>query len=380
MEDRIGQKFRQLFHNDPILIASPGRVNLIGEHTDYNDGYVLPAAIDKKIVLALAANGTDRINLHATAFDQTLDFASDRLGPVGSWADYLLGVVAMFNQEGLRTAGFDCVVGGDIPIGAGLSSSAALECGIAFALNHLFGLNLERLKLARIGQRAEHQWVGVKCGIMDQFACLQGRKDQLIQLDCRSLEFRYIPFDFPGYRILLCNTMVDHSLASSQYNIRRQQCEEGVRLLRGPLPGIQSLRDLTCMDLASHQTLLPAPLLERCSYVVEENDRVVQGASLLQQGNLEAFGELMYASHRGLSEKYEVSCPELDFLVELASGQKEIAGARMMGGGFGGCVIHIIREEAIPGYTGLVTEAYRKQFSRSPEIYITSIEEGTHLI
>ncbi|HUX83730.1 MAG TPA: galactokinase [Chitinophagaceae bacterium] len=380
MKDRIGQKFRQLFHNDPILIASPGRVNLIGEHTDYNEGYVLPAAIDKQIVFALAANGTSRINLHAAAFDQTLDFSTERLGPFGNWADYILGVVAMFNQKGLQIGGFDCVLGGDIPIGAGLSSSAALECGIAFGLNQIFGLNLDRLSLARIGQQAEHQWVGVKCGIMDQFASLLGQKDKVIRLDCRSLEFRYIPFDFPEYRILLCNTLVDHSLATSEYNIRRQQCEEGVRILGGVLPGIQTLRDVSCKALVTHRSLLPSPLYERCSYVVEENDRVVEGSLLLEQGNLVAFGKLMYASHQGLSQKYEVSCPELDFLVQLASGNKEIVGARMMGGGFGGCVIHIIREDAISTYSQLVSAAYREKFSKTPEIYVTSIENGTHQI
>jgi galactokinase len=380
MAEYVREKFKTLFSRDPILIASPGRVNLIGEHTDYNDGYVLPAAIDKQILFALAANGLNKIRLHADAFNQTLEFSLESLTTTGNWADYLLGVVALLKQQSHQVHGFDCVIGGDIPIGAGLSSSAALECGMAFGLDHIFGFGLSRLEMAKIGQQAEHIWVGVQCGIMDQFASLLGKKDQLISLDCRSLEFSYIPFDFPNHRILLCNTMVDHSLASSQYNERRKQCEEGVEILRREIPSIQSLRDIKRQELYQLEDKFPPLIFQRCSYVVEENERVLKGGDLLHMGDLDGFGQLMFASHQGLRDKYEVSCKELDFITEMARNRTEVSGARMMGGGFGGCVIHIIHKDGIAGYTQFITEAYERKFSKIPEIYTTSIESGTHLI
>ncbi|HVB03105.1 MAG TPA: galactokinase [Chitinophagaceae bacterium] len=380
MIKHIRNKFINLFSGKPILVASPGRVNLIGEHTDYNEGFVLPAAIDLCTYFAVAPNGLKLIRLHADAFDQTQVFNLDNLAPSTGWANYLLGVVAQFQVRGYPVSGFDCVLGGNIPIGAGLSSSASLECGLAFSLDHIFGFGVDKLELAKLGQLAEHEYVGVQCGIMDQFASLYGKKGRLVRLDCRSLEHEYIPFDFPEYRILLCNTLVNHSLASSQYNIRRKQCEEGVELLRPFFPQIKTLRDVRASDLQDQKDILPPLILQRCQYVVEENCRVLRSCSLLKEGNLDDFGKLMYESHWGLSRKYEVSCPELDFLVELAAGYPGVTGARMMGGGFGGCVISIVREEAVLEFSLEISSKYQKRFSRPSEIYVTSIEDGTTLI
>lgn len=380
MVDPIQRKFKDLFQQSSTLVAAPGRVNLIGEHTDYNEGFVLPAAIDKQIIFAIAENGTNQIRLHADVFDQTLEFSLDDLAPSSGWVNYMLGVVAVLLHQGHQVRGFNCVMGGDIPIGAGMSSSAALECGLVFALDHIYDLRLDRMEMARIGQQAEHTYVGVQCGIMDQFASLLGKKDQLLKLDCRSLDYEYIPFNFPGYKIVLCNSMVDHSLASSQYNVRRQQCEEGVEILKKIMPGITTLRDVTSKELGSNQGLFPPVIYQRCTYVLAENSRVLKSCDLLKQGHLDAFGKLMYDSHMGLSKLYEVSCPELDYLVELTLNRPEVIGARMMGGGFGGCTINIVKAEAIGEFSRFIEQEYEKRFSRTPDIHITSIETGTHLI
>ncbi|MHB1921278.1 MAG: galactokinase [Chitinophagaceae bacterium] len=380
MIDKIRKNFFDLFEQECSLFAAPGRVNLIGEHTDYNDGFVLPAAIDKRMIFALASNGSSKIRIHAVAYQETLEFNLSELHPFHGWANYLLGVVFQFQQRGCPVKGFDCLFDGDIPSGAGLSSSAALECGLAFGLDYIFGFGLEKFELARIGQMAEHQFVGVKCGIMDQFASMFGKQGKLVRLDCRSLEYSYIPFDFLDYRIVLCNTLVKHSLANSAYNERRLQCEEGVRIMQASHPEIINLRDVDLNMMGNFHKELPAIIFQRCSYVVEENDRLLRGCSFLNQGNLQGFGQLMYQSHLGLSKKYEVSCPELDFLVTLAKTRKEVAGARMMGGGFGGCTINLVLEANLDSFIQYILEEYPKKFDQSPEIYITRIEDGARLI
>lgn len=358
------------------MVVSPGRINLIGEHTDYNDGFVLPAAVDKKIVYAIALNGTDQCNAHAVFTNETVSFGLDDVKPTPGWINYLMGVVYQLQQRGLPVKGFDCVVAGDIPVGAGMSSSAAVEGGLVAGLDKIFGYGLSRMEMALIGQKAEHTFPGVKCGIMDQFANLHGKKDQVMRLDCRSLEFEYFPFRFPDYKIVLCNSMVHHSLASSEYNVRRQQCEEGVKAIQALHPEVKSLRDATMAMLNEVKANLPAKVYDRCAYVIAEIQRVKDATALLKEGNLKKFGELMYATHEGLSTLYEVSCPELDFLVSLARKREEVAGARVMGGGFGGCTINLVKTDKVDEYVEFIKASYQQQYNKIPEVYVTVIEEG----
>jgi galactokinase len=272
------------------------------------------------------------------------------------------------------------VIDGDIPVGAGMSSSAALCSGYGFGLNELFQLGLSRMELAFIGQKTEHTFVGVKCGIMDQFASLHGKKGHVMKLDCRSLEYEYIPFDFPDYRIVLVNSMVSHSLAGSEYNVRRQQCEEGVAILQKHYPEITSLRDVGPAQLLQHQAELPPVVFDRCSYVVYEKERLLAGCDALKRNDLAAFGKLMFATHEGLSKKYSVSCTELDFLAECAQHITGVAGARMMGGGFGGCTINIVQADAVEVFVQKIQTAFRGLFKITPDVYVTQIEDGTKVL
>ncbi|SKA39953.1 galactokinase [Chitinophaga eiseniae] len=377
MIQQTREKFIRLFGKEPLIVVSPGRINLIGEHTDYNDGFVLPAAIDKKIVYAVALNGTRQCNAHAVFTNETVSFDLNHVVPTPGWINYLMGVVYQLQQGNHPVEGFDCVIAGDIPVGAGMSSSAAVEGGLVMALDEIFQYGMSRMDMALLGQRAEHSFPGVKCGIMDQFANLHGKKDQVVRLDCRSLEYEYFPFDFPEYRIVLCNSMVHHSLASSEYNVRRQQCEEGVKAIQARHPEVQSLRDATMPMLDGVKAQLPAKVYDRCKYVIEEIQRVQDATALLKQGDLQTFGQLMYATHEGLSVLYEVSCPELDFLVSLAKERPEVTGARVMGGGFGGCTINLVKQDKVDAFREFVTTRYRQQFGKAPEIYVTTIEDGT---
>jgi len=379
MISRVKEKFVSLFQTDPVIIISPGRVNLIGEHTDYNDGFVLPAAIDKHVVLALAPNGTRECRVHAVAFDQTETFSVENAHRREGWINYVMGVVYYLNQQGYPVGGFDAVMDSNLPVGAGLSSSAAVEGAVGFGLSTLFALEVPRGELARIGQQAEHNFAGVKCGIMDQFANLHGKRDQLIRLDCRNLDYAYVPFAFPGYKIVLCNSMVHHSLASSEYNVRRQQCEQGVEILKKRYPGIVNLRDVTTLMLDHARADLSEVTYRRCRYVTGENERLLRGCELLEVNDLEGFGRLMYLTHQGLSEDYEVSCPELDFLVSLARQRPEVAGARMMGGGFGGCTINIVASGQVEAFSQFVETAYHERYDKTPDIYVTQIEDGTRV-
>ena len=371
--------FQRRYGYAPLLVRAPGRVNLIGEHTDYNGGFVLPAAIDREIVFAVGLNGLNTIRLYSLdkdeAYDQPLGESPVQPGQT-LWANYLKGVVAQFQQRGVVVPGFDCMFGGNIPMGAGLSSSAAVECGLAFALNHLLHTNLSRLELAHISQRAEHEFAGVQCGIMDQFASLFGQADQVVRLDCRSLEYHYFPFDSAAYHLVLCNSGVKHSLASSEYNTRRQECEEGVAQLRQHYPEIKSLRDVTLPLLEAHRAGLRPVVYRRCRYVVQENQRVESACDYLVAGDMAAFGQQMYASHAGLRDDYAVSCPELDALVRIAESQPSVLGARMMGGGFGGCTINLIPAAAVAEFIATTTAAYQQQMGLSLETYQTTIVGG----
>ncbi|MET6995760.1 galactokinase [Chitinophaga defluvii] len=379
MINRAREQFIALYHQQPLIVTSPGRINLIGEHTDYNNGFVLPAAIDKKIIYAIALNGTDQCHAFAAFNKEAVTFDLKDVKPTRGWINYLMGVVDQLQKRGLPVAGFDCVVDGDIPIGAGMSSSAAVEGGLVAALDHLMGFGLDRMEMARIGQLAEHTFPGVKCGIMDQFANLHGKKDQVMLLDCRSLDYTYYPFDFPDYKVVLCNSMVHHSLASSEYNTRRQQCEAGVKAMQALYPQVQSLRDADMTMLEAVKDHISEVIYKRCAFVIAEIERVPRACTLLQQGDLNSFGQLMYATHEGLSKLYEVSCPELDYLVTLARTRPEVAGARMMGGGFGGCTINLVQSSHVTEYITYMQSAYQQQFGKVPEVYVTTIEAGTSI-
>ena len=366
----------------PLLVRAPGRVNLIGEHTDYNGGFVLPAAVDKEALFAVGLNGGSRIRLVAHDLGETLELAgAAEISPNDTqWANYLLGMAAQFQQRGMAVPGFDCVFGGTIPMGAGMSSSAAIECGLAFALNQLLGAGLETLELARMAQQAEHTYAGVQCGIMDQFASLFGRDGHVVRLDCRSLAYEYFPFDTTAARIVLCNSGVKHSLASSAYNTRRQECERGVAVLQQHYPAVLSLRDATLAQLEAHRAELDPTVFRRCAYVVQENTRVENACRHLEAGDLAAFGQEMYASHAGLRDGYEVSCAELDVLVEAARAAPGVFGSRMMGGGFGGCTINLVAPEHVEGFIASVSAAYQQRLGLKLETYQTTIVGGVGVV
>lgn len=370
--------FQQHFGYAPLLVRAPGRVNLIGEHTDYNGGFVLPAAVDKEIHFAVGLNSTNTVRLVAHDLDETYDFSlADEVKPGQTqWANYLKGVVAQLQRKGLAVPGFDCVFGGNVPMGAGMSSSAAIECGLAFALNKLLGGKFDRLELAHMAQAAEHEFAGVKSGLMDQFASLFGRPGQVVRLDCRSLDYEYFPFDTTAHHLILCNSGVKHSLASSEYNTRRRECEQGMALLQQYYPQVQSLRDATLDQLRTHQVELGDVLYRRCSYVVEENLRVEAACQHLLGGNLGAFGQEMYGSHAGLRDKYEVSCRELDVLVELARPLPGVLGARMMGGGFGGCTINLVETTQVDHFVERMKAGYQRELNLALETYEAVIVGG----
>jgi galactokinase len=377
------QRFSTLYGTNPdLVVSSPGRINLIGEHTDYNLGYVLPAAIDKYIHVAIRKRTDLQLNFFAADLNEKYH------GSVGiwekssiQWPDFLLGVLQEFAGEAVKLPGFDICFGGDIPSGAGLSSSAAIECGLAQAVNDLLGLKRTKIQLVQLAQAAENRFVGVQCGIMDQFASMFGAKDKAILLDCRSLKYEYIPLELNQYAILLLDSQVKHSLASSEYNVRREQCEMGVKALRKVYPHVNSLRDANrAMIEYTLKDRVPDLVYNRCKYVVEENLRLQVGCEALRRTDLVSFGKKMYASHVGLSKLYEVSCPELDYLVDLARLEHSIIGARMMGGGFGGCTINLIRKSFINEVVERIQDAYYQKFEKSPTPIVCQLSNGTTTI
>lgn len=376
------QTVRSVFHQkvggEPLMIRSPGRVNLIGEHTDYNEGFVLPAAIDKEIIFAIAPRGDERCRFYAVDFNQHHETALDSVEKSEKgWPNYLLGVVAELQKAGAALRGFDVVFGGDIPIAAGLSSSAAIEAGLAFALNEMFHLHIETLTLVKLAQQAENQFVGVRCGIMDQFINLFGKKNTVVKLDCRSLEYEYVPFARSDIRIVLCDTRIKRELAFSEYNVRRQQCEEGVRLLQKHENGIRSLRDVDLAFLERHRGELNPVVYRRCEFVVRENVRVLAGCDDLRRGDFKTFGKRMYESHQGLRNEYEVSSPELDSLVDIASRTEGVLGARMMGAGFGGCTINLVEASRLQEFSIAVQQQYQQRLGKEVGIHVSKIVSGT---
>ncbi|MFZ1370189.1 MAG: galactokinase [Ferruginibacter sp.] len=378
MIKKITTDFTERFGVQPLVFRSPGRINLLGEHTDYNEGFVLPAAIDKNIYVAISKRADDEIHLFAVDFNESFNTGIGTIKPVAvQWPNYILGVVDQLQKQGLPIQGFNLVIDGDIPIGAGLSSSAAVECAVIFALNEIFNLGLSRMQMVPLAQKAEHVFAGVKCGIMDQFASMFGKKDHAIKLDCRSLHYEYVPLKLDGYRIVLFNSNVKHNLASSEYNTRRKQCEEGVAIIAQNNPAIKSLRDVNMNMLTDHVAPVDPLIFKRCKYVIRENERLHAACDHLKQGNIKALGEKMYQTHHGLQYDYEVSCPELDFLVDFVKKFPEVAGARMIGGGFGGCTINLVKEEAIETLVSGISEAYGSTMNIPLSTYYVSVENGT---
>ena len=380
MNVRVKEEFRKRFGGDAEIYASPGRVNLIGEHTDYNLGFVLPGAIDKAIYLAIKPNGATNCRVYSVDYGSEISLDLNGENPEQHWAKYIYGVVQEMRKRGATIEGFDCVFGGDVPLGAGLSSSAALESVFGFALNEIYGCGFSRADLARIGQMTEHNYVGVRCGIMDQFASLFGKKGEVIKLDCRSLEFEMVPFNPKGKRLVLIDSMVKHSLASSEYNVRREQCEAGVRTISKHIDGINSLRDITIDMLNQYKDEMPEIVYRRCAYVINENQRLIDGCEALKKGDYKTFGQKMYGSHEGLSKEYEVSCKELDFIVDIARKHSGVLGARMMGGGFGGCVISLVDEGAYTAYLNDVQEKFKAEFNITPRVIEVVINDGARRI
>lgn len=370
--------FRRIFNgsNELQSFRAPGRVNLIGEHTDYNEGFVMPAAIGFETIALAAPRPDRRLVVHSLNVDETRTFDLDGGdGPTGTWSDYVRGVAAVLEGSGRRLCGADLLVSSDVPLGSGLSSSAALEVSTALALLGTSGIELDRLEVARLCQQAENEFVGMRCGIMDQFVSCFGRAGHAVMLDCRSLEHRAVPLP-AGVRLVICNSMVKHSLAGSEYNTRRAECEAGVRHFAGSAGKVASLRDVTVDDLERHGAGLDEVVRRRCRHVITENARVEGAAAALVRGDLATVGRLMAESHRSLRDDYEVSCAELDLLVSLADTVNGVYGSRMTGGGFGGCTVHLVRGEQVDEVRHVVGTGYEEATGRKPDIHVCEASDG----
>jgi len=376
---RATAKFQDVFGDSPRLFRAPGRVNLIGEHTDYNDGFVLPVAIDRDVLVA-ARPRTDRtVRLYSLNFDARSEFSLDAIDHdrAQPWSNYVRGLAFYLQEAGLPLRGMDAVVEGNVPIGSGLSSSAALEVASATTFLTLAEVELDPVKMALLCQKAENRFVGVNCGIMDQYISALGRAGHALLIDCRSLEYELVPVAGGGVRVVVADTGVRRGLAGSEYNVRRRQCEEAARTL-GRLLGreVRALRDVSVAELAAHGGALPEVNRKRAEHVVSENSRTLEGVAALRRGDLARFGVLMNESHVSLRDLYEVSCAELDALAEAAWRVPGVLGARMTGAGFGGCAVALVREEAIAEFQARVGEAYRAKLGREAQVYVCQVVDG----
>ena len=376
MKEIISDEFCKRFGGDGVFYASSGRINLIGEHTDYNGGFVFPGAIDKVIMAEIKPNNEDRVRVYSVDIDEYAEFGlNEDDAPSQSWARYIFGVAREIIKRGGKVKGFDAVFAGNVPLGAGLSSSAALESCFAFALNDMFNDNsIDKFELARIGQSTEHNYCGVNCGIMDQFASVMGKKGKLMRLDCRSMEFEYFPFNPDDYELVLIDSRVKHELADSPYNKRRQSCERVAARL-----GIETLRDATMEMLESILSDITAEDYLRAKFVIEEKDRVLDVCDALNAGDYETVGQKMYETHRGLSKDYAVSCEELDFLNDVAK-ECGVTGSRIMGGGFGGCTINLIRKDLTDRFVKTAAARFKEKYGHEPKIYPVIISDGARKV
>ncbi len=373
----IESQFKETFKKTPLLVFSPGRINLIGEHTDYNEGFAFPAAIDKGIVAAIQKSDSKYCTVFAVNKNEKIEFLLNEIQPIenGGWRNYVLGVIAEIQKKEGSLKPFEIAFGGDIPGGAGMSSSAALENSIVFSLNEVFNLNFSKNEMIDISQKAEHNYVGVKCGIMDQYASMFGQENSALLLDCRSLESVPYQIDFSDYQLLLINTNVKHNLSESAYNDRRLVCEKIANLLQIPV-----LRDASENDLQNIKDKISEDHYQKALYVIQENKRVIKASLAIQKNDLKALGTLLYESHRGLQKQYQVSCEELDFLVEKAKGHPDVLGARMMGGGFGGCTINLILKSAITKFQKDVSDSYKSTFNNTCSVYTVSLSNGVQVV
>ena len=365
-----------------LTVKAPGRINLIGEHTDYNEGFVMPAAIQKAATVNIEQRTDRSIHLFAEDLQDTYILSLDTVTKSSKdWANYIIGVIAQFQKVSNIPKGFTLRLKSDVPIGAGLSSSAAIECAVAFAINELFAMGFDRMQLTKMAQKAEHEYAGVLCGIMDQFASMFGKKDQVLLLDCKTMEYQYYPLQLEHYDIVLLDTQIKHTLASSEYNTRRQECEQGINFIHQQYPSINSLRDAN-MDMLNEMVDQKkySKVYNRCKYVIEEIERTQAAALDLKEGRLEAFGQKMFATHEGLSNLFEVSCPELDFLVSAVKDNPNVIGARMMGGGFGGCTINLIKKEATASVVQKLVASYHKTFQKNLLTYEVNIDDGARIL
>lgn len=372
LQHKISQKYIEIFEKEPKLFSAPGRINILGEHADYNDGFVLPAAIDKRIYFAIGVNSEEKHRFYSFDFDESLETTLLEInGNTKHWAKYIMGVLAQFESPDLY---FDIVFGGDIPAGAGLSSSAALESGLAVAVNELLQAGKSKFELMKIAQKAEHEYAGVMCGIMDQYASVFGKKNHVIRLDCRSNTHDYYPLNLQNYELILVDTKVKHSLASSEYNLRRQECERAISYYQESHPEVKSLRDVKPEWLEVNKP--DETIYKRAKYVIEELHRVILATQALEEDDLTTLGNLLYQTHDGLQNLYEVSCQELDFLVDQTKNMEDVLGSRMMGGGFGGCTLNLVHEDFISEFKTIISNAYEKKFFKSPEFYSVKIMNG----
>ncbi len=376
----IEEKFKSLFGDNYMVYTSPGRVNLIGEHTDYNGGFVFPGAIDKGIYAAINPNGTDKVRAYSADYNAQVEFGmNEEDAPKESWARYIFGVCREMKKRGFEPKGFDTVFVGDVPLGAGMSSSAALESTFANALNEIFNLNIDRFELARIGQSTEHNYCGVKCGIMDQFASVFGKKGHLMRLNCATMEFEYFPFNPEGYKVVLLDTVVKHELASSAYNKRRESCENACAHIKARHPEVNFLSDATMEMLEEVKSEISEEDYKRAVYVIGEKQRVLDVCDALEKGDYNTVGDRMFGTHYGMSKEYEVSCEELDFLNDVAK-QCGVTGSRVMGGGFGGCTINLVKEELYDNFIATAKKEYLAKFNREPKVYDVVISDGARRI
>lgn len=373
--------FKETFGTEPQkIVLSPGRINIIGEHIDYNDGYVLPAAIDKIICFAFEKNNSNQSRI--IAIDLNDEFEINLADPIGLtdnvWTNYVRGVMNQLKLKGFDFEGFNCVFSSNIPVGSGLSSSAALECGFLFGLNELFNLKIKPVDIALMGQSAEH-WVGINCGIMDQFSSVMGLENKVIKIDCKTLEYEYHNANFNDYSLILFDSNVKHSLMTSAYNERREQCEEGIAIVKENFPEITSFRDCTEQHILGLQNVMSANVFKRSLFVVKEINRVKLACEALDKGEIEALGKLMFETHEGLSKDYEVSCDELDMIVDILKGEEAVVGSRLMGGGFGGCTINLIKKGNEEEIKKKLSALYFDAFGIELKIYDVKIGNGTSL-
>ncbi|MBU3821606.1 galactokinase [Flavobacteriaceae bacterium XHP0103] len=373
----VKSTFINTFNTEPILIFSPGRINIIGEHTDYNEGFVFPAAVNKGIVAAFQKSNSGKCSVHALDMDSKIEFSLDKITPdaPGSWTNYILGVIAEIQNRSHIIDNFNMVFKGNIPAGSGMSSSAALENSVVYGLNELFNLGLSKHDMIHISQKAEHNYVGVNCGIMDQYASMFGIKNNALLLDCRTIESKPFEINFKDHQLILINTNVKHSLSESAYNDRRSVCENISELLK-----VKALRDTSEDDLKTIKDNVTPENYQKALYIIQENERALNAAKAMQNDDLETLGNLIYASHHGLQHQYKVSCEELDFLVEQAKLNKHVLGARMMGGGFGGCTINLVAKEKVEAFTETVSKAYLRKFNKACSVYFVELSNGTHVI